>query len=207
MILRKIWFIIVPLVLFALLALCIEAGITTNFEGWAYSEAVEHMSPAITTIVKGITHMGDLTVVIVFCLFLIAIPMFRRTIALPVSIAVILSALLNLLLKNIFVRERPDILRLLNETSYSFPSGHAMINGTLYLMFILLIYRFIKSTPKKILLISLCVIITIAIGFSRLYLGVHYAGDIIGGWLIGFAVSIAVYTVWSKTLLKNINLN
>lgn len=204
---RTVLFVIIPLLLFSLLAICVTAGVTTDFEGWAYSEAVEKMSPLVTSIVKIITHIGDSPVIISFCLLLIVIPKSRKTIATPVSLAVILSFLLNVALKNIFVRERPNILRLINETSYSFPSGHAMINASLYTILILLVFRFINNKPLKITLSVVCIVLVIAIGFSRVYLGVHYAGDVIGGWLIGFALSVLVYFIWNGRIparrLKN----
>lgn len=187
-----------------MLAMYVDAGITLGFEGWVYSKAAAHMSPVLTAVVKGVTHIGDGTAVITFCLILIFIPKTRRTIALPVSSAVILSTLLNILLKNIFARERPDILRLINETSYSFPSGHAMINASLYTMLILMIFKFIRNTPWKLGLSTLCIILIVLIGFSRVYLGVHYAGDIIGGWIIGFAVSICVYAIWKRFIFNKI---
>lgn len=200
---RNSLFVVVPVLLFLMLAVCIKAGITVNFEGWAYSESVEHMSPVLTGIVKGITHLGDPAVVIAFCLLLFVPSKARRTIALPVSITVIISGILNIVLKSLFKRERPDILRLINETSYSFPSGHAMINASLYTMLILLIFLFIKNRPCKIGLSAVCIALTTAIGFSRVYLGVHYAGDILGGWLIGFALSLFIYFMWSKYLFTN----
>jgi undecaprenyl-diphosphatase len=185
-----------------MLAVCVRAGATVGFEGWAYSEAVEHMSPAMTSVVKGITHIGDTAVVILICLTLIAVPKTRRTIALPVSGAVILSFILNIALKDLFARERPDILRLINETSYSFPSGHAMINSSLYIMLILLIFKYINNRRTKWALTSVFAVLIIVIGFTRVYLGVHYAGDILGGWMFGFAVSVFVYSAWKKRALR-----
>jgi undecaprenyl-diphosphatase len=195
---KHIWLVAVSVILFVMLALYVRAGITVGFEGWVYSETVEHMSPVMTDIVKGITHIGDASVVMAFCILLIIIPKTRKTIALPVSSAVILSALLNIVLKELFARERPDILRLINETSYSFPSGHAMINATLYTMLIIMVFKFIKSPPRIWGLSLLCIMLILSIGFSRVYLGVHYAGDIIGGWIIGFAVTILVYVLWKR---------
>lgn len=200
---RKILLVIIPIILFAMLAVLIAAGRTVNFEGWAYNESIEHMYPVLTNIMKLITHIGDSIVVIVFCLLLIILPKSRKTIALPVSITVIISTIMNSVFKNIFTRERPDILRLINETSYSFPSGHAMINASLYTMLILLIFQYIKSMPKKIILFAICVVLTAAIGFSRVYLGVHYAGDILGGWLFGFAIAACVYFIWNVKWLSN----
>lgn len=201
---RNIWLIIVPVILFAMLAVCIQAGISVGFEGWAYSETVERMSPLLTGFMKAVTHLGDSAVVIAFGLFLFVLPQSRKTIAFPVSGAIILSGVLNFILKNIFARERPDLLRLINETGYSFPSGHAMINASLYTMLILMILKFIKEPPKRLLLALLCAALAVTIGLSRIYLGVHYAGDVIGGWLIGFAVSMLVYALWSGGIIRKI---
>lgn len=194
---KNLWLIVVPLILFTMLAICIRAGITVNFEGWVYNESIEHMSPIFTKIVKAITHIGDSVVLITFCLLLFVIPKSRKTIALHISVTVILSMILDVTLKSIFARERPDVLRLINETSYSFPSGHAMNNAALYSMLILLIFTFIKNKPLKITLTVVCITLTVAIGYSRIYVGVHYAGDVLGGWLLGPAVSIFIYLTWN----------
>lgn len=189
-----------PIILFALLAICVQAEVATRFEGWAYGEAVKNMSPVLTLMMKGITHLGDLAVIILWCLALFIAPKTRRTVALPVSMAVISSAVLNVALKQIFARSRPDILRLISETGYSFPSGHAMNNVALYTMLILLIWRYVNNTSLKIILSSFCVALAILIGYSRVYLGVHYAGDVLGGWLSGFALSMLVYLLWESRL-------
>lgn len=196
---RHRWLAAISFILFVLLAVSVMAGLTVRFEGWAYNESIERMSPALTLLQKGITHLGDPVAVILFCLLLIALPRTRKTIARPVAVTVIISFLLNLALKNLFDRERPDILRLINETSYSFPSGHAMINASLYSMLILLIYEYVGK-PWRLALAVLCAALAIAIGLSRIYLGVHYAGDVIGGWLIGLALSLMIYSLRTYTL-------
>ena len=203
---KKIWFVILPIILFIMLAVFIKAGLSANFEAWAYAESVEKMSPIITNVMKFITHIGDPAIFVSFCLILFAITKSRKTIALPVCITVIISVFLNFTLKNVFSRPRPDILRLINETDYSFPSGHAMNNAALYTILIFLTFKYIKSKPLKICLSIYFTLITIAIGYSRVYLGVHYAGDILGGWLLGFAVAISVYFLWNGKLSKKENL-
>ena len=199
---RKLFFIFIPIILFIMLAICVNAGLSVNFEGWAYNEATEKMSPLITTFMKLTTHTGDAAVVILFCLFLFLIERARKAISIPVSITVISAATLNFILKNAFARERPDILRLINETDYSFPSGHAMNNAALYTILTILTFKYIKSKPKRITLTIISVYLVLAIGFSRLYLGVHYAGDVIGGWLLGFLVALVVYYWWSARVTK-----
>ena len=202
---RTIWLVVMPVILFAMLAVCIYAGITTRFEGWFYGEAVENMSPVLTAMMKVITHLGDPITVFVFCLSLFLAPKTRRTIALPTSAAVIMSGVFNVLLKQIFARGRPNVLRLISETGYSFPSGHAMINASLYVMLILMIIRYLGNFFRKLFFSSLCVALAGLIGFSRVYLGVHYASDVLGGWLFGAAVSLLIYSLWNgrQSKIKN----
>lgn len=199
---RHVWFIIIPVTLFILLSVSITAGLSHGFENWAYRETAEAISPARTPAMLFVTQLGSTYVVAGFCLLLIVIPKTRKTIAFPVAASVILSFVLNISLKMIFSRERPDVLRFVDETSYSFPSGHAMINASLYSMLALLTLKFIKRLSKKLILVFLCSALAVGIGFTRLYLGAHYAGDILGGWILGFAVSMFVYFIWSRRLRK-----
>lgn len=194
--------IILPIILFILIVLFFEAGKATSIETSFYNETTEHMSPVITSIMKIITHMGDSLIVCLVGLGLFIIPHMKRKVAIPVSITIVTSAVLNVILKNFFARQRPDILRLMNETDYSFPSGHAMINMALYTMLALLVMKYIKNKTIKFLLLLYCITIPILIGISRVYLGVHYITDVIGGWSIGFAISLCIYMLWNKKILK-----
>jgi undecaprenyl-diphosphatase len=204
---RNVWFAVVPILLFIVLAVCIEADIATNFEGWVYHEAVEHMSPFLTAFLKGITHLGDPAAITILCLITFLVPKLRRTIALPTSTAVIVSAVINIILKQIFARNRPNILQLISETGYSFPSGHAMVTAAFYFMLIFMVFRYVKSDTNKIIFSTLCILMVVTIGISRVYLGVHFAGDVLGGWLFGFAVSYTVYLIWSSRKQKNDSLS
>jgi undecaprenyl-diphosphatase len=200
---RNVWFVVVPIMLFIFLAICIKAEIATNFEGWVYHEAAKHMSPFLTAFMKGITHLGDPATITILCLTTFLVPKLRRRIALPVSTAVIASALINIILKHLFARNRPNILQLISETGYSFPSGHAMVTAAFYSMLIFMAFRYMKSNTKKIIFSIFCLLLVVTIGISRVYLGVHFAGDVLGGWLFGFAVSSTVYLIWSSRKQKN----
>jgi len=199
----KILSILLPIILLILIILFISADIVTGFENWAYSESVERMSPFLTSIMKVITHMGDAICVMGICLIIFAIPKLRKDYAIPVSIVIVISAVLNIILKNIFVRERPDILRLINETGYSFPSGHAMNNMALYSIIAFLTYQYIKNKKIRNFVMIYCAIIILLIGFSRIYLGVHYITDVIAGWCFGFLIASTVYHLWNKRITLN----
>lgn len=196
--LKKILLIVIPIILFAFLALYIQAGYSIRFENWVYAEAVEHMNPFLTNIIRIITHLGDLIIVTSITILLVIIPKTRKKVGYPMAAAVIVSEALNLILKEIFARERPNILQLVNETTYSFPSGHAMINTTVYTMLGIFAIKYIRSKKIKISVVIMCIIMPLIISFSRVYLGVHYAGDVLGGMLLGFAVTVFIYALLKK---------
>lgn len=122
----------------------------------------------------------------------------------PVFITVVISFVLNTILKYIFARQRPSVLRLINETSYSFPSGHSMINAALYTIIILLLLKNADKKGKRIIVSISLVILFVIIGLSRVYLGVHYFGDVLAGWILGVFVAFIVYLVIKYFETKNI---
>lgn len=108
----------------------------------------------------------------------------RKKISLLLLTNLIISFILNETIKSIFIRERPVGINLINEVGYSFPSGHSMVSLSFY---VLIIYLIFKNTHNKLIKIITSIIFSIlilSIGFSRIYLGVHYFSDIIAGFLV-----------------------
>ena len=96
------------------------------------------------------------------------------------------AAFLNLLLKNIFLRPRPTFPQAyLVDTGFSFPSGHAMLSIAFYGMVAYFLLTTLKNRQTKVLVIIGLVMVSTLIGFSRIYLGVHYLTDIFAGWAAG----------------------
>ena len=136
----------------------------------------------LTTVVKIITYLGSSYVLI----FLAVISLFfikKNEKYKLISINLVLSFLTNQLLKRVFRRSRPLFKHLVKEKGFSFPSGHAMVSFCFYG---LIIYYIHKSNLKykKIYEVLLSIVIII-IGLTRIYLGVHYFSDIVGGFVFG----------------------
>ncbi|MHC1717323.1 MAG: phosphatase PAP2 family protein [Acidaminococcaceae bacterium] len=96
------------------------------------------------------------------------------------------AGLLSILLKISFQRMRPDSFFLVQETSFSFPSGHATATMCFYGMLAFFLMREVKSWPVRLLIATLTIILSLIIGISRIYLGVHYPTDVVAGYAIGF---------------------
>ena len=118
-----------------------------------------------------------------------------------VSANAILIFILNVGLKLIFMRERPFELMIITEDGYSFPSGHAMASLGFYGFIIYLIWNMKCKKKFKVLTTVLLSFLIILIGISRIYLGVHYASDVLAGYLVSVAYLI-VYVQWAKRFLR-----
>jgi undecaprenyl-diphosphatase len=114
----------------------------------------------------------------------------KRGTALLVVGAVGSGTLLSETLKFGFARPRPDLVAHLAEVqSASFPSGHAMISAIAYLTLGVLLTRVHKQRRTKIIIMSYAILLTLMIGLSRIYLGVHWPTDVLAGWALGAAWS------------------
>lgn len=123
----------------------------------------------------------------------------NKKIGTSICLNLVLITLLNLLLKNIIERPRPVGYRIIDETGYSFPSGHSMVSMAFYGLIIYFIWKNVKNKKIRNLSCVLLGMLIILIGISRIYLGVHYASDVIGG----FVISIT-YLILFTTIYKNI---
>lgn len=199
---RDVALIITLISLFAFIVVLLETGRIIRIENIVYSFLSQYINPFFTIIVKIITNIGGPVIITIICLVLLILHATRKKYGVPVLVTVVTSFLLNCILKNVFLRPRPDVLRLVTETSYSFPSGHSMVNASLYtILVLLLLSNSNKKAKKNILCISL-IILFILIGISRIYLGVHYLGDVIAGWILGILVAFVVYLIFK---IKNQN--
>ena len=115
------------------------------------------------------------------------------------------GGLLNLLLKNFFERERPNIHSMIEADGFSFPSGHSMGSMTYYGFLGYLILRSKRNPLSKVGLGILLCLIILLIGISRIYLGVHYPSDVLAGYAAGLAWLVVCISVLEVIYLFNEN--
>ena len=124
----------------------------------------------------------------------------NKKIGLSIISNIVIITILNQLLKRILQRPRPTEFRIVEETGYSFPSGHSMVSMAFYGYLIYLIYRYIKNKYIKWSLIVLLSILICLIGISRIYLGVHYTSDVLGGFLLSISYLVVYISLIKKIL-------
>ncbi len=144
------------------------------------------------TSLGSIIVLGIITFAVVGYLFLASKP----AVAGLMLIAVLGGIVLNDLLKFAFARPRPDfVTHVARVFTTSFPSGHATLSAITYLTIAALLARTYPSYTMGLYFISLAIFLTALIGVSRIYLGVHYPTDILGGWCIGGAWALGCWVL------------
>jgi len=159
------------------------------FDSMIYGKIFLMITSGMTIVMKVITFAGSGLVLVLISLGIyILLIRNKKSIRFGHFIVfnLLLSTLLNELFKFAFHRGRPDILRLTDISGYSFPSGHSMVSLSFYG---LLVYFSIKHirVPWNCLLSTLLCLLVLTIGISRVYLGVHYASDVLAGFSAGMA--------------------
>jgi undecaprenyl-diphosphatase len=148
--------------------------------------------------VRDITALGSTVVLSLLTLAALGyLLLLRRThMAALLAVAMVGGTALSSVLKAFFERPRPDIVpALTNVTSLSFPSGHSMMSAVAYLTIAVLIGRSSPSPAVRLYLVVVAVLITVLVGLSRIYLGVHWPSDVLAGWCGGAAWALACWLV------------
>ncbi|MNH95795.1 Phosphatidylglycerophosphatase B [compost metagenome] len=191
-------------VAFGVVALFISQQKLANFDKSIIDFIRNFESSFLTKVMKGFSWIGSAEVVLILVLVLMVVlyKVLKHRLELFLLVGVVAgSGLLNVLLKLIFQRARPDLHRIVDATGFSFPSGHSMGAFTLYGIIAFLIWKHLSTPFRRVSVIVLSLIMIITIGVSRIYLGVHYPSDILGGYLAsGMWLAIAIW--WYQRYLE-----
>ena len=196
---QNLLFLTCGIILFLCVGLWAMSGASAGFDTSVYMFLQSFPKTYVQPFFMFITRFGDplFCVILLLC---ITILFYKRIGMYAIGIG-LFDVLLNQILKYIFCRPRPSVEHLVHASGYSFPSGHTMIAMMLYGFLLYVVYTKMKHPLKNVLYMILLFLI-VCIPISRIYLGVHYATDIVGGLIVGFSFLCAYISI-VKEKLKN----
>ena len=197
----SIFVVVLCLILFSIICYGVLSYDSLVIDTKVYSFITNNiMNDGLTPILKAITELGGVAFTV---LAGVLIFMFCKKNRWFITIDLVGVTLVNQVIKHIIRRPRPNVLRLVEESGYSFPSGHSMVSMAFYGIIIYLVYKNVSNKYLKWILIILLSLLILSIGFSRIYVGVHYFTDVVGGFLLGLAYLIIYINIYNKRIGKN----
>ena len=190
-------------ILFILNTILVITNNISIFDKTIYKFIIGFRNDFTDAIFITLTQFGNTYIIIMVIIGLLILFDKKNQIYLAIETISIMG--INQLLKRIIRRIRPNHLRLITQGGYSYPSGHAMISVAVYGYFLYYVKKNIKNKKLKNILIILLYALIIGIGLSRIYVGVHYPSDILGGYLIGLCIQSLVIKLADKYFRGNKN--
>ncbi len=187
---KKIIYSLSCFLLFIILSILIVFDKTKGFDTFIYNIVTFKMNDILTIINKIFTFLGSTLFIVLLSVFFFFFFLIKKekNSSFIVAAVIIISTVFNNVVKLIIRRERPKVLALVVEKSFSFPSGHTMASVSLYGILLYMVIKSNLSKNQKILISTLLVLIATLVALSRIYLGAHFASDIIGGALLSLAL-------------------
>lgn len=195
---RTLLFVLLAVIIgiaFGALASVATAGNTLAFDHWLISwlrDPVDSSMPVgprwFRATMLDLTGWGNTASLTVLTVIVVGYLLVMRKAATAVYLAAAAAggAVVNSTLKAIIDRPRPDIVsHLVEVSSASFPSGHAMNSAVVFLTLGAVLSRIHTQPRVRAYILTVAVLLTLTIGFSRVYLGVHWPSDVLAGWLVG----------------------
>ena len=189
----------ISLIIFIILSVLVLTKKDIYLDSFIYGIVSKYISSNLTLIVKNLTHLGSAIVVIGITVFVLLF-FKNKKYALYMAINLVSITILQVILKNIFARVRPLDINLIEETGYSFPSGHSLTAFVFYGFIIYLIYKSNLSKRSKNIFITMFSTFIFVVGLSRVYLGVHFFTDVI----VAFTFSLAYLIIYTHIIDKKL---
>jgi len=192
---------LICLAIFIVILISVLNGSIAGFDSSVYNAISSLKSNFLTVFFKTITRFADeepLILIAIICLIAIK----NRKVGASIAVNLVSSAFINHLIKEIVQRQRPPIeFRMVEESSFSFPSGHAMTSATFYGLIIYFIFKNVKNKKLRNTICTVLSLLIFLIGISRIYLGVHYASDVLAGFTLAI-VYLVLYIIFILKLFK-----
>lgn len=192
---------LIGFVVFAILVGCDYQFKIDNFNGWIAKNRTE----TATEFFETITSLGSFYVVgfiVVIAFLIIAFQQKKVRLSVFMCGAFGFVSILNMIIKYIFKRPRPELYMIIDQTGYSFASGHSVMATSLFLLAIYYVFMHVKNKPLKIILSSLFGILIALVCFSRIYLGVHYLSDVLAGMLLASGCVLLFMLAYKTSIFK-----
>lgn len=157
-----------------------------NFDSYIYNLIISIKSNEITWLMKFFTTFCSTLILILITIGTLLIIKDKKH-GLYIGLNLLCVYFLNTAIKYIVQRPRPIGYRLIHETGFSFPSGHAMVSIAFYGYILYLLMKLNKKKSYKITIAFIFISLILLIGISRIYLGVHFASDVLAGLALGNA--------------------
>ena len=157
--------------------------------------------PWVREMARDITSLGSVVVLGIVSSFVVAYLLLARSraAALLVLVTFLGGMAINSLLKIQFARPRPDLfVPAAKVFTASFPSGHAALSAITYMTLAALLARMTVSRRLRVYFVAVAIALTLMIGVSRVYLGVHYPTDVLAGWCIGSAWALLCWAIMTR---------
>ena len=195
---------IIIITIFIIIFLFIGISVRNTSEGILFDKIIldaihKEANPILFPLMKAISFVGSPYFLIPIMILTMIYTLYKKKyyILKLLSLSTLGSYIINFILKNIFSRTRPVDYFLVEQGGLSFPSGHSMVTMTFYMTLAYLASKKIRDKSKVKWIYLFAYTMIILMGISRLYLGVHWPTDIIGGYLIGH-----VFFYISKSIIK-----
>lgn len=185
---KRKYLVIISLAMFIVFLLLYLTNNVNSIDNIFYKLIISIKSDTTTNLMKFITFFGSTKFILSLMIVLFIFYFVKKNkMYIIINFLILGEALINNIIKIIIGRERPSLINMVTETTYSFPSGHTMVAVTLYGFVMYLIMK--SNLDKKIKYIfNLCLsLLILLIIISRIYLGAHYFSDVIAGLFLAFA--------------------